>query len=1003
MNYSLKELLDVPRLREQLDALDELHSMPSAIIDTEGNVLTATAWQEICTRFHRVNSDTEKMCIESDRHIEARLGERQPHVLYKCPMGLVDSAMPIIIEGKHLGNVFTGQLFMEAPDEAYFINQAHTYGFDEVEYLDAMRRVPFFTEEKLHKNLNFIHGLAQMLAEQGLQNKRLQESQDKHSTILLTSTSGFLLADMQGQIMEVNAAYCQMSGFSEQELLTMRIPDLEALERPEDTANRIRKIMETGQDHFESIHRRKDGSEFVVEVSTQYQPFDGGQCVAFLRDITEIKHGESLLHARISLSEYALTHSLKDLLTKTLDDVETLTKSMIGFFHFLDTDQQTLILQAWSSNTLSTMCNAEVGGEHYSIDKAGVWVDCVRMRKPVIHNDYATLPHRKGMPQGHATVVRELVVPIFRGDLIVGIIGVGNKPHDYTEKDIETVMTLGNLVWDIVVGKLAENALRDSEAALRESELKYRSLADSGQLLIWTSDTDKLCDYFNKVWLDFTGRIFAQEYGNGWMEGVHPDDLQSCLDIYVSAFDKREAFSMEYRLRRHDGEYRWLQDDGCPRYSSNGDFIGYIGYCLDITERKQAEDKRLEVEEKFRRNLVLLQSVINHFPGVVFWKDTESIYLGCNKNFSDAAGLTSPDEIVGKSDFDLPWAETEATDYREIDRRVMDSCAAELHIIETQHQADGKVTWFDTSKVPIIDKEGAVMGILGASFDISEIKRVEEERMQLELQFQQTQKLESLGVLSSGIAHDFNNILAIIIGYCGLTKLNYQTAEKNIPIIETAAERAAGLCRQMMAYAGKAQLTMTRINIVRKVEEMVGMLKATLPQNTVIKTDLSAEIPLIEGDASQLRQVIMNLIINSSEAIGTEQGVVDVSLAMVKIMAGKAYKDYHGKQIPPGEYVCLEVTDNGCGMDEETKWRIFEPFYTTKFAGRGLGMSAVLGIIKSHGERCSSSANRVRAQPSRYISPPLKVRLQEMKIKQHPHLSRHGGEVALYCLQRMKT
>ena len=238
---------------------------------------------------------------------------------------------------------------------------------------------------------------------------------------------------------------------------------------------------------------------------------------------------------------------------------------------------------------------------------------------------------------------------------------------------------------------------------------------------------------------------------------------------------------------------------------------------------------------------------------------------------------------------------------------------------------------------------------LGIGRDISDQIRAEEERLNLERQLLHAQKLESLGVLSGGIAHDFNNILAIIIGYCGLTKMNYETAEKNIPIIETAAERAAGLCRQMLAYAGKAQLTKTKVNMVKKVDEIVGMLKASLPQNAVIKSDFSAEIPFIEGDASQLRQVIMNLIINASEAIGTEHGEVRISLASIKVRPGKSYEDYHGKAIPPGQYVCLEVTDNGCGMDEATKWRIFEPFYTTKFTGRGLGMSAVLGIIKSHG------------------------------------------------------
>jgi CheY-like chemotaxis protein len=238
--------------------------------------------------------------------------------------------------------------------------------------------------------------------------------------------------------------------------------------------------------------------------------------------------------------------------------------------------------------------------------------------------------------------------------------------------------------------------------------------------------------------------------------------------------------------------------------------------------------------------------------------------------------------------------------------------------------------------------------ILLAMEDITQRKQLEEAKQLLELQLQQSQKLGSLGVLSGGVAHDFNNILAIIIGYCSLVKMDYEIAEKHIPMIEKAAERAAELCRQMLAYAGKAPFSQTRVSVAALVDEMVNMLKSTIKQNVVITQDLSADIPIVMGDAGQLRQIIMNLIINGSEAIGEVQGEICVSLAKITVMAGQSDKDHLGKIIPAGGYLCLEVSDNGCGMDHKTMQRIFEPFYTTKFTGRGLGMSAVLGIITAH-------------------------------------------------------
>ncbi len=260
---------------------------------------------------------------------------------------------------------------------------------------------------------------------------------------------------------------------------------------------------------------------------------------------------------------------------------------------------------------------------------------------------------------------------------------------------------------------------------------------------------------------------------------------------------------------------------------------------------------------------------------------------------------------------------------------------------------NGERIWARATGNPLVIN-GKVEEVTGFFTDITARKSDEQEKHSLGLQLQHAQKLESIGVLAGGIAHDFNNILAVIICNCDLATQRPQMAGELIPEIEEAAQRAAELCHQMLAYAGKSMTIRKEFNISALVDDTLKMLNATLNQNVVIKTNRSGDIPRITGDTSQIRQIVMNLIINASEAIGEAHGEICVSLINTEIIAGQTEKDHLGKIIPPGQYVCLEVTDTGCGMDDETKERIFEPFYTTKFTGRGLGMSATLGIITSH-------------------------------------------------------
>jgi PAS domain S-box-containing protein len=251
--------------------------------------------------------------------------------------------------------------------------------------------------------------------------------------------------------------------------------------------------------------------------------------------------------------------------------------------------------------------------------------------------------------------------------------------------------------------------------------------------------------------------------------------------------------------------------------------------------------------------------------------------------------------------------------------------------------------------VPLLS-DGSISGVVVSLDDITDRNNAEEARLELERHLLQTQKLESLGLLAGGIAHDFNNILSIITGYCYVIKDESDSESSNadyVQKIEDAANRAGDLCRQMLSYAGRTEMLHSLVSMNSLVAEMVMMLHSGIKKNVKIDLDLCDDLMII-ADSSQIQQIVMNLIINAVEAIGDHNGTIRISLEKAEVPAGQSDTDFIGKIIPAGGYVCLEVSDNGCGMDKETQNRIFEPFYTTKFAGRGLGMSATLGTIRAH-------------------------------------------------------
>jgi len=301
--------------------------------------------------------------------------------------------------------------------------------------------------------------------------------------------------------------------------------------------------------------------------------------------IAERKHLKDMMNLRFDLMEYAGTHSLEELLQKTLDEIGALTDSPIGFYHFVEPDQKTLSLQAWSTRTVKEFCTAKGKGMHYGIDQAGVWVDCVHERRPVIHNDYLSLPHRKGLPEGHAAVIRELVVPIILEDNIVAILGIGNKPSDYTEKDVELVSFIADVAWEITKRKRAEQELRVSERNLKAAQ----KIARVGY---W--DWDVVTG--NLTWSDETYRIYGfepQEFVptyEKFLSILHPEDHERVQKQVDAALSGEAEYNVDFRFVLPDGKIGWIYCNAEVTRDEQGKPLRFFGTQIAITERKRAAE-----------------------------------------------------------------------------------------------------------------------------------------------------------------------------------------------------------------------------------------------------------------------------------------------------------------------------------------------------------------------------------------------------------------------------
>ena len=329
---------------------------------------------------------------------------------------------------------------------------------------------------------------------------------------------------------------------------------------------------------------------------------------------------------------------------------------------------------------------------------------------------------------------------------------------------------------------------RQSERAYRESEKRFRLVADTAPVLIWMADTHKLCNYFNKPWLEFTGRTIASEFGNGWAQGVHPEDLQRCMDTYTHAFDRREEFRMEYRLRRHDGEYRWIIDIGVPRFDQQHSFIGYIGTAIDVTERKHAEEALRESEERFR---------LAAQAGQMFayeW-DVATDTVTRSEEYASVLGLTEQPKRLARQEV---LTTVHADDREQFIGAVADLTAQNPTTRATYRmlRPDGTVIWVEKRARAFFDEQGKMFRMIGMIADITERKRAEEALSSMSRKLIDAQEQERARIARE-LHDDIGQRLSLLA-----VELDQLHQEPNFPAVRT---RMAELQKQASEIATSIQ------------------------------------------------------------------------------------------------------------------------------------------------------------------------------------------------------
>ncbi len=524
------------------------------------------------------------------------------------------------------------------------------------------------------------------------------------------------------------------------------------------------------------------------------------------------------------------------------------------------------------------------------------------------------------------------------------------------------------------------------ERELAESEARFRHMADFAPVMIWMADANMDLVYANRAALEFTGHTLAQDRGLGWLEAVHPDDRAKVLEARRHAAEIRRKFRIDYKVRRQDGAYRRVLDIGVPRFAGYGEFAGFIGSLVDMSDLEESARALWESEERYR-------SVISALQEGIVMLDADGRAAACNASAERILGLTAK-EMMGRTAMDPRWGiiREDGTPFpvaelpTELTMRTGAPCS---NVVMGVHRPDGTLCWISVNSQPLqAPGEDRPQGVVASFTDITERRRLEE-------QFRQAQKMETAGRLAGGIAHDFNNLLTAILGFTDFLLSDLPAGDPHrgdVEEIRRAATRAANLTRQLLAFSRRQVLRPKVLDLNSVVRATEKMLRRLIGEDINLTPKLAESLGRVRADAGQIEQVILNLAVNARDAMPRGGDLVIQTADEVVNEVGPG-----SPGLTRGTYVTLSVSDTGVGMSPETQAHLFEPFFTTKEPGKGtgLGLATVYGIVKQSGGYIYAASEAGRGASFKILLPRVEEQTEAPELPAPAAPTARGQETIL--------